>query len=212
MYPRVGVSALSSWERLLLAIGVGLLLGAGTHWLLPRTGDVRHNSLILLGMAALGAGSAALLKLSGLFVSIIAGMVFANLSPRKEDVYGLMAAREHTLYAVFLLIGGSMFRFESVRVLWVLVPLYVLARGVGKVLGGALGRQLFLRESRFSRRVGAGLLFQGGMPLVFAVQFEHALGLSPDFLVMTTFVMAVLVNDLIATPLAVLALRREGWE
>lgn len=207
VYPLLIPSPLAGWQRLVLAVGTGVLMGAVTHWVFPDTGDVRHNTLMLFGMAASVAGAAALLQLSPLFVSVIAGMVFANLSPRKESAYGLLASRERTLYAVFLLVAGAMFRFAGTRVLLVLVPVYVVVRGLAKVAGGYLSRQLFLRDSRISKRIGAGLLFQGGMPLVMAVHFEHSLRISLTFMVMTTFVLAVFINDLAATPIASALLR-----
>jgi hypothetical protein len=199
---------LEGWQSMLLALAIGLLMGGLTHWLFPTAGDVRDNTLMLIGVSALGAGSAALLGISPLFVAVVAGALFANLSPRKESAYGLLASRETTLYALFLLIAGAMFRFETARVLWVLVPTYVLVRGLAKILGAYLGRQLFLASSQVSRQVGAGLLFQGGMSLVMAVHVDHSLQMNLTYIVMTTFVLAVFINDLAATSLARAALRR----
>lgn len=201
---------LEGWQRLLLSVGIGLLMGTLSHWLFPSANDARDNTLVLLAMAALGAGSAALLRLSPLFVAVIAGIVFSNLSPRKESAYGLLASRERSLYALFLLIAGAMFRFETTRVLWVLVPTYVVVRGLAKLAGAFLGRELFLSATRVSRRVGAGLLFQGGMPLVMAVHIDHSLRVPLTYLVMTTFVIAVFINDLGANSIAAAMLKRRA--
>lgn len=207
LVPRLGSSLLEGWQRLLMTLAAGVLTGAITHWLFPRSGDERQNTLVLLGMAALGAGSAALLRVSALFVGVIAGLLFANLSPRKESAYGLLASREHSLYAVFLLVAGAMFRFESTRWLWLMVPTYVVVRGVAKVFGAFIGRQVFLPSTNVSKNVGAGLLFQGGMPLVIAVHVDHSFGEPLSNLVMTTFVLAVFLNDLVATAFARAALQ-----
>ena len=100
-----------------------------------------------------------------------------------------------------------MFRFESTRWLWLMVPTYVVVRGVAKVLGAFIGRQMFLPSTSVSKNVGAGLLFQGGMPLVVAVHVDHSFGEPLTNLVMTTFVLAVFLNDLVATAFARAALQ-----
>jgi Kef-type K+ transport system membrane component KefB len=167
--------------------------------------------VILLGVAALTAGAADLLGLSPLFVAVVAGVAFANLSPRKESAYGLMASREQILYAVFLLIAGAMFGFERGRLLWLMVPGYALMRAAAKLCGGLLGRALFLPRAELSRGIGAGLLFQGGLPVVIAVHFEHAHGKMVALpLFMTIFILGVVINDMVARRVAVAVLKREG--
>ena len=208
VYPGEAPLLLVGWQRLLLPLALGLLIGLVTHWLFPTSGDERQNTLILLGMAAAGSGASALLAVSPLFVGVVAGIMFGNLSTRKESAYGLLASREHSFYAVFLLVAGAMFRFKGTRALLVLAPAYVLVRGLAKVGGGYLGRQLFMRHTRVSKSIGAGLLSQGGMPLVLAVHFEHSLGVSLTYLVMTSFLVAVLINDVLASSIATAILRR----
>jgi len=191
-----------------LSVGVGLALGVIGHWLLGTGEDTRQNSLLLLGLVALGAGAAALLRLSPLFVSAMAGVVFANLSPRKESTYGLLAGGEHTLYAVFLLVAGLLFRFEWAPV-YMLVPGYVLWRAAAKLGGGWLARRVFLRDWRVSPWIGGGLLFQGGMALAMAVSFERTHQSVLAHQVTTTIVVGVVVSELLA-PLITRAVLARG--
>lgn len=185
------------WQLVPISFAMGPPLGLIAHWLFPREGDARLNALVLLGVISLGAGGAELLGLSPLFVTVAAGLTFANLSTRKENAYGLLARREHTLYLVFMVVAGMLFRFEWSTV-YLMVPVFLLLRTAGKILGGYLGWQLFLMRSRTSPLIGSGLLFQGGMTLVIAIGFEHTHSSLLAHQVTTTIVIAVVFNELFA--------------
>jgi Sodium/hydrogen exchanger family len=187
------------WLAASLGLGVGL--GFITHWLFPRRDDVRHNSLVLLGVVSLGAGAAVMLRLSPLFVTVLAGLTFANLSPRKEQAYGVLAESEHQLYTVFLLVGGLLFRFDWAP-LWVLVPAYLLLRAGGKLGGGYVAGRVFMRGAGVSPLIGAGLLFQGGMALAMAISFQRTHLEALDSQVTTTIVLGVVAFELSAPWLA----------
>ncbi|MCB9648906.1 MAG: cation:proton antiporter [Deltaproteobacteria bacterium] len=203
-----GGGVASAPERLAMSVVLGTLLGLGSHLLLPSGRDsASHAFLLILGMGSLCAGAAEMLLLSPLFVAVLGGMVFANLSPRKEDIYGLMERREHTLYAVFLIVAGALFRWEAVRVVLLLAPGYVILRGAAKVAGAWLGTRGVLREGSVHGMLGTGLVFQGGMGLAIAVHLELNAGAAAG-LFMTTVVLAVVLNDLIGLPIAVQALGR----
>jgi hypothetical protein len=205
-HPSMGQGlAWGGWLALTLGLGAGL--GLVAHWLFPASEERRESTLILLGIIALGAGSAALLRVSPLFVTVLSGMVFANLSSRKESAYGVLAEHEHSLYAVFLLVAGMIFRFDW-TLLAVLVPAYLVVRGLAKVVGGYLGWRLFLWPSNIHPLIGAGLLFQGGMALAIAVSFERAQGADLALQVTTTLVLAVVINELLGPFLAGVVLGR----
>ena len=193
------------WLTFSVVMGIGL--GLITHWLFPARDDLRQNSLVLLGVVSLGAGAAAVLQLSPLFVTVLAGLTFANLSPRKERAYGLLSEAEHSLYTVFLLVGGLLFRFDWGPLL-VLVPAYLALRGAGKVAGGYAAVRVFLPGAGVSPLIGAGMLFQGGLALAMAISFQRTHLAALDSQVTTTVVLGVVLFEL-AAPYAVrAALRR----
>jgi hypothetical protein len=192
---------------LLFSVLCGVGLGLITHWLFPRRDDVRQSSLVLLGVVSLGAGAAVMLGLSPLFVTALAGVTFANLSPRKERAYGLLAEAEHTLYTVFLLVAGLLFRLDWSALL-LLVPAYLLLRAGGKLAGGYAAQALFLRGGGVSPLIGAGLLFQGGMALAMAVSLQRTHLSALDSQVTTTIVLGVVVFELAGPAIAAAVLGR----
>lgn len=201
--------ALAPWAALPLSVGLGLALGQTAHWLFPKGDDPRHNFLVLLGVISLGAGAAALLGLSPLFVTALAGNLFVNFSGRKESAYALLARQEHNLYAAFLLVSGMLFHFDWGAIV-LLVPVYLGLRGLGKIAGGWLGWRFFLSRDRISPWIGAGLLFQGGMALAMAVSFSRGWDGPLARQVTTAIVVAVVINDLVGPLIAGALLGRRG--
>lgn len=196
------VSGFGGIRAIVIGVVLGGVLGLVAHLLMPMTRKWRrHAFVIILGMAALCAGAAELMGLSPLFVSVVGGMVFTNLSPRKEDIYGLMVKRESTLYAVFLIVAGALLRFEATRVVLVVAPLYVLLRAASKIVGARLGA-LVADKASTHPLLGVGLLFQGGLGLVVAVQLDYSAVVTVSRLFMTTVVFAVVINDVLGAPLA----------
>ena len=199
----------AGWQWALITVGMGLLGGWLMHLVFPRGTDVRVNALVLLGMVSLGAGAASLLRLSPLFVSVIAGMVFANLSSRKESVYGMLADREQELYVVFLLSAGALFRFDWTLLLG-FAPAYIALRALAKVGGAWLGLRLFMGPSPIHPLIGSGLLFQGGLTLAIAVNLERTHVSALPHQVATIVVVAAIINDLIGPTIAARLLGRRG--
>lgn len=204
-------TAFGIWGYLLwfaLSVCFGVIVGVAMHWVFPRGYDVRHSSLVLLALVSLASGAAAALKLSPLLICVLSGIVFANLSTRKENAYGLLVKGEHSLYVVFLLLAGMMFDFQWEH-FWLLVPAFVLLRGLAKMAGGWLCRRILGSDPEVSKAIGVGLLFQGGMTLAIVVSLEHAYKELSAY-VTTTIVLSVLVNELITPIIAgkVLAARR----
>jgi len=201
----LGGSTIFFLQWVALSIGLGLVTALIAHWVFPRGEDIRHNSLILLGIVALGAGVAGYLRISPLFVTAVAGMTFANISHRKESAYGLLAGREHLLYAIVLLLAGILTQIDW-KIAAGLVPLLVLSRLGGKIAGGWLG-WWFLDREKIRPWIGGGLIYQGGMALAIAVSFDRLHQLTNAHHITTAVVLAVLINEIIAGWIGAVALQ-----
>mgnify|MGYP006285499087 CR=1 FL=1 len=155
-------------EWVLVALGLGAVCGILFLWLTrPRPGG-EELVLFLLGMAAFASGAALELQLSPLFVSVTMGAVVANLSPDPQRVYRVLQEWEKPIYVVFLMLAGALLQFPT---LWIL-PLalgYALLRALGKVLGNFLVVKTTPLPFRPPRRLGLGLLPQGGISLAMAI-------------------------------------------
>ena len=151
-----------------VAVGLGVILGIVFLWLTrPRPGR-EELVLFLLGMAALGGGAALQLQLSPLFVCTVMGAVVANLAQDRQRVFQALEKWEKPVYVTFLMLAGALLTFET---FWV-VPLaaaYALVRGAAKVAASAALVPILPLPFAAPRRLGLGLIPQGGISLAMAV-------------------------------------------
>lgn len=147
---------------------VGITCGMVFHWLLESRASAQEMVLYLIGLVTLSSGVAATLHLSPLFVNAVFGATVANLSRRVEEIFRQMGRLERPLFIVLLILAGA--RFE-ISMLWTvhLVIAYLGARFVGKWLGCLLGSKLITLYFVPARRLGMGLVSQGGMALAFLI-------------------------------------------
>lgn len=156
-------------------LGLGLVCGILFLWLIRLRPGREELILYLLGISALCAGAALQLQLSPLFAGMVMGAVVANLSADRARVYRALEKWEKPIYVVLLILAGAVLR---VPVWWVL-PLgvaYTALRALGKALGTALLVLVVPLDVPTPRRLGLGLLPQGGISIAMALSLELSLG------------------------------------
>lgn len=170
-----GTETVSMPEWTVGAAGLGVVCGILFLWLTRPRPRGEELVLFLLGIAAFASGAALQLQLSPLFVSVVMGAVVANLSPDPDRVFRVLQEWEKPIYLVFLLLAGALLRFSS---LWVL-PLalaYAGLRAAGKISAGAALPTLLPFRFTVPKRLGLGLLPQGGISLAMAISGVLAYG------------------------------------
>ncbi len=189
-------------DKLLFSLLLGILMGVLFLILLRNRLAEAEKIVVVTGLILFGGGMSYVLAVSSLFVCFVAGIIIANFSISKDQTFQFLLRVERPLYLIFLIIAGAYFEYTGTLVL-VLAAAYILLRALALGLGG----RLFL--SRIpghvallpTKRLGWGLLSQGGMAVAFAVHFR--LWLAPLFdltLLKTTFsvlLLAILINELI---------------
>lgn len=164
----VGMGPASQLVLVGLAVGVGLILGIVFMWLTRARLAAEELVLFLLGTCAFAAGVALQWDLSPLFVSAIMGAVVANLSPSTERIQMLLSRWEKPVYVTFLLIAGALIEIPT----WIVFPVavgYATLRFVAKLLGASILVGLVPFAFRVPRRLGLGLVPQGGISIAMAV-------------------------------------------
>ncbi len=184
-----------------LTVGVGVLFGLLLKTLLVEARDEQVTLLVLLGVAGLAAGLAAMLQLSSIFVGLVAGVTFVNSSAKKEGVFALLAASEHTIYVLFLVLVGCHWTFR-VQHLLPLAAVYLAARTVGKVLGGAAAHAVLGGPGGRIWLSGFALLPQGGIAVALVVNYQHVYPSGVTPLIMTVLIVGLLANELLGSRLA----------
>ncbi len=138
---------------LLLTLGVGTAVGLLTHAIVAGSRQGPQFFALCLGSVAFAAGIAGFLLLSPLVICFIVGALLVNLpGAHKQRLWRLLTQLERPIYYLFLTIVGALWDITGWRG-WVLVPVFVVSRGLGNFFAEWLVRQHGDTSSTSSRRM-----------------------------------------------------------
>lgn len=155
------------------SILMGVIMGVAFYTSLNIRQSKNEYFALLIGLVALTGGVSAYLHLSPIFVSAIAGLVYANLPRVPGHAWASLelAKVERPFYLILLCLSGALIYTQGHWVI-ALAPLYVLFRAVGKVSGGWLIHRLFPAEVAPPQWIGLGLMAQGGTAIAVIVSYQ----------------------------------------
>lgn len=163
-----GLETTPGLEWLVVAGGLGVVCGIIFLWLMRPKPHGEELVLFLLGICAFASGAALQFQLSPLFVCVIMGALVANLSADPQRIFAVLQRWEKPVYVVLLLLAGALLDFPT---LWI-VPLaigYVAIRGGAKIVGSAAASRAVRLGFPVPKRIGLGLMPQGGISLAMAI-------------------------------------------
>jgi len=198
----VGLEHLVPLQYMALAAGVGGATGLLLH-LLTRVRCAQEELLLFtVGLVVFAAGAAAYLRLPPLLVTLIAGLVLANLRGQQDRVTQVLAQLEKPFYLVVLLVAGAHFSPRApLAPALALAAGYVLLRALSKSFSGLVLGRLLRRPLRLPPTVGLGLLPQGGVAVAMALSFHRfSAGASADA-VLFVVLAAVVTSELVGPAL-----------
>lgn len=125
-----------------VTFGMAAVLGLITYFVLRGTESRAEKISLLLGAVSLTTGIAAVFSLPPLVVCFLAGVLLRNLPGEdKEQLEASFSQLERPIYYLFLLIVGALWQPEF-YVDWLLVPVFLLARTLGRWGGAKLTRRI----------------------------------------------------------------------
>lgn len=203
------------WTGIDLALG--LVCGVLFLWLMRLRPGREELVLYLLGISALVGGAALQLQLSPLVAATVMGAVVANFSRDRDRVFKALQQWEKPIYLVLLLLAGAQLRLPT----WWVFPLgvgYFAMRVLGKVIGSAVLVQVLPLPFTAPRRMGLGLVPQGGITLAMALSLVLTLGgsgievggLPAVDLLFAVIVVGVVLSELTGPVFTAQVLRRAG--
>ncbi len=194
-----------------VAMPLGAGLGVG---LVVSMWDARIDKKVerqLLGIAAVAAlvGMAEAFGFNALFACLVAGMVVINGSPRDTALFDALSEIDYPLYVLFFVLAGTRLHTENMTSLGAIGIAYVLARGAGKLFGGALGAHWSRLPGPGRRWLGFTLVAQAGV----AIGLSHTVAVHWPAIgetIESTVLAAVVVFELLGPPVVRSALVRAG--
>jgi len=200
---------------LAVALGLGILCGIVFLWLVRVRPAGEELVLYILGICAFAAGAALQWGLSPLFVSMVMGAIVANMTRHRERISLVLSRWEKPVYVTFLLLAGALLQVPS----WWVFPCalaYALLRFASKTVAAATMASLIPFDFHVPRRIGLGLIPQGGISIAMAVsgvlvysdlQFR---GLEAEAMLLAVVVMGVTLSELTGPFLTIRVLRHAG--
>ncbi|MEZ4403613.1 MAG: hypothetical protein R3B06_26550 [Kofleriaceae bacterium] len=127
--------ALPGTGWLFVTIGLGVAVGVLIFAMVRVPKSEGEFLAVVLGSVALGAGLAGYLYLSPIVICFIAGALVVNFPCDQRDaIFRILNHLERPIHLLFLIVAGASWDVLAGRA-WVLVPVFVVARIIGKWAG-----------------------------------------------------------------------------
>jgi len=118
-----------------VSLGIGVAVGALIFAMVRVPTSNAEFLAVVLGGIAFASGFAGYLRLSPIVICFIAGVLVTNFpNDAREDVFRILRHLERPVHLLFLIVAGAVWSVSDWRG-WVLVPVFVIARVIGKWLG-----------------------------------------------------------------------------
>jgi len=129
--------AQSSILFFLLEIAIGVISGVGLHYLLNRIQQRLEISAVLFGVIFFMAGLSQMANFSPLFVSMVGGVVFSNMTRRHTIFVKIISPTEKPIYIIFLVflsMQKAELTMDLILLALILIVIKLLTKGL--VFGG----------------------------------------------------------------------------
>ncbi|MBD3290599.1 hypothetical protein GF337_17470 [candidate division KSB1 bacterium] len=191
-----------------LSIILGLTMGIIFHLLTYVRLKQDELLLIIIGVVTFSAGVALYLRLSPLLINFFMGLFIANSTHRNVRIFEIMIRAEKSIYILLVLLAGAQWHPMS---LWsaLLVAVFIISRGLGKLSGGYLGAKLFPTGFNVPSHFGLGLLSQGGIAIAIIINFQQIQQQFPVNTILTIIIFGALINELISPSFVLKIVRKK---
>jgi Kef-type K+ transport system membrane component KefB len=172
----------SAWQLpstawIFVSLGVGVAIGALIFAVVRIPKSNAEFFAVLLGGIAFASGFAGYLDLSPIVVCFIAGVLVTNFpNDERENIFRILRHLERPVHLMFLIIAGAVWSVSDWRG-WVLVPVFVAARVIGKWFGVLASNRVIgahMPAGFLEQRVLVAPLSALSIALVISVASRHA--------------------------------------
>lgn len=201
-----GIRTLTVTEWVAVSLGFGIVLGLLFYLFLGREESKSKLLVALLGIVVFASGVAYYLNLSPLFINLVLGIMLANTSKIRRHLIEILRSIEQPIVIVVLVLAGAAWNVAALPALWYvfagLALLYLLLRTGGKQVGGYVTYATAEEPERFSSRIGAGLIAQGGVAVAMVVNYTQVYQNDFTTLVVTCVLVSVIASEFLSPRLA----------
>jgi hypothetical protein len=189
---------------ILVSTLIPILLGLLFHTLTKTRIPEQDLLVYLLGMIFFVSGAAFYFNLMPLFVCMVMGIVYSNLTKRHEKIYPVLLAAEKPLYLVLLILIGAFWEIDFNVKIAALVLLLVGLRVSAHMLVMPLLGRLLRFPDKLPVTFGLSLQSAGGLGIAFAVSIYLAYPMDLTNTFLSVALIAIIAGE-IFSPLAIKA-------
>lgn len=188
------------WEVLGAGL-LGVVIGLPMAWITGRVRAGEPTLVEAMGFVFLCSGLASVLEVSYLLAAMVLGAVVANRARHHQRPFHEIEGVSEPFLAVFFVLAGLKLEVCTLTTLGLIGLTYIVARGLGLIVGGSVAGKLAGAQPGVRNRIGWCLLPQAGVALGFALLIQERL---PDLgdtvlpLVIATTVLFELFGPLLA--------------
>ncbi len=157
---------------LLVSTVVPIMLGYLFYLSTKKKTPEQDVLVYLLGFVFFVSGAAFYFNMSPLYVSMVMGITFSNLTRIHEKLYPLLLAAEKPLYIVFLILIGALWEFKFDLTIALLILAFLGSRALGYVSPLTSFRFLLRFPFPLPLLFGFSFLSFGGIGVAFAVSLK----------------------------------------
>ncbi|MFP4081439.1 MAG: hypothetical protein ACLFVG_01640 [Candidatus Aminicenantes bacterium] len=148
------------------------LLGYLFHFLTMRKALEKDVFVFLLSLVFFGSGAALYFNLPPLFICMMMGMTFSNLTKIQEKLYPLLLSSEKPVYIVFLVLIGALWDIRFNHKIALLVAVLLMLRILAYTAPLPSLKVLFRFPFPLPPLFGLSFLSPGGLAVAFAISIK----------------------------------------
>ncbi len=165
-------------------------------YLLTRKRTPGQDILVyLLGFVFFVSGAAFYFNLPSLYVSMVLGITYSNLTKKQERLYPLLLSVEKPLYIVFLILIGAIWDLEFDTSIAFLILVFLCTRTLGYVLSMRPLRALLRFPFPLPPLFGFSFFSFGGLGIAFAVSLKLAYPTELTEVFLSVALISIIISD-----------------
>jgi Kef-type K+ transport system membrane component KefB len=204
------IQILKPFFEIFVSLGIGavagVLLTLGTKWF---TGRGNRISLVIT-FIFLTVSLTELVHGSPLLACMMLGGVFANMSPKYEEVNGLIYFVTPPIFIMFFVLSGAELKLSVLPAVGIIGIIYVLFRVVGKIFGSWFGSKVSKAEPVVAKYLGYALIPQAGVAIGLSLVATQVLNPEMGAQIRAIILAATLIYELFGPVITKIALQKAG--
>ncbi|MBN1225320.1 MAG: cation:proton antiporter, partial [Candidatus Aminicenantes bacterium] len=173
-------------------------LGFLFHLLTKKRTSEQEFLVFVVGLVFFASGAAFYFNLSPLYVSMVMGIVYSNLTRTHEKLYPLLLSTEKPLYIVLLILIGALWVFRFDWVIVTLVLAFIAARIIGYTVPLPIYRILLKFPFPLPPFFGLSFLSVGGIGVALAVSLKLAYPMAMTDIFLSVALLAAIVSEFLS--------------